>query len=104
MEESGLHKIFEEHKSMVPGWAVDEIETSEMKFFFELLEINPIKIFFSFAPISLKDESFDEILKGFGMSLTTLDNVPLKINGLKVEDLFGSGSNILPTITTHYKS
>lgn len=104
MEESGLHKIFEEYKSLVPGWAVDEIETSEMKFFFEVLEIHPLKIFFSFVPLNLKDESFDEILKGFGMSLTSLDNVPLKINGLKVEDLFGSGSTILPTITMHYKS
>lgn len=38
------------------------------------------------------------------MSLTSIDKAPIRINGLKVEDVFGSASTVLPTITTHYKS
>ena len=83
---------------------MDEIATSEIKFFFEKLEIHPIKIHFSFVPLSLEDEKFEQILKGMGMSLTSIDKAPIRINGLKVEDVFGSASTVLPTITTHYKS
>ena len=100
----GQHEIFLDSKNIMPSWITENVNKNAQKFFFELLEIHPMKIYISFVPTSIELDKFEKVLKGLGMSLIRIESAPIKLNALKIEDLFGAIEEVVPNISTHYKT
>jgi len=78
--------------------------------YFKLFMLNPIKVNITFNMMPSTDDPSSQTAKNplriltqlLGTTIANIDNAPIGLNALIVEDAFGSSDELVSRITTHY--
>ncbi|CAG9335795.1 VPS13_4 [Blepharisma stoltei] len=95
-------------KHFHPSWSFEDTLYLDLTFYFESFSLSPSKIILSYTPIQEEKEnkakSFDVLIKALGMAITAVEEAPIEFSEVKMTDLYGTQSQIMSALTTHYKT
>ena len=80
----------------MPTWH-DDIEGSKKQVYIEKFESSPLEVIVSFYSAMTKNKEKTGLLNmvaSFGLALTTVEDAPIHLNALKMENVFGDVSEI----------
>lgn len=85
-------------------WESDEISNSSQHTFIDELILAPIKLNFSFLSKSkLSGKAFlSAFFKAFGVAMMNIDDAPIKLKGIRLENCFDTTWGIFSTLLKHY--
>ena len=90
-------------------WEKDEIVYNNQQTFIDEFILSPIKLNFSFLTKSKGSEFhtgiafFSMFSKAFGVALMNIDDAPIKLKGLKLENCFDTTQGIVMKLLSHYR-